>query len=230
MSDSENVPHIGTLNEKSLHVQLKEYLAQEGDQFEVPLDGSVIDIMRGSQLIEVQTRHLGAMKSKLKKLLPHYKLHLVHPITAEKWLVKHNANGRVTRRKSPKKGNLYDIFGELVYITPYLKSLNFSLEVLITTEEEHKRPNKKPRGRWGRAWHTEERKLLTVTDSYRFEPAANVLTLLPDTLPELFTTADLAKAINRPRNIAQKMSYTLFHSGLISREGKRGRAFLYCRL
>ncbi len=34
---------IGLLNEKPLHASLKEWYAQPGDQFEVPVDGFVID-------------------------------------------------------------------------------------------------------------------------------------------------------------------------------------------
>ena len=230
MNDTDQTPHIGTLNEKSLHAQIKEYLAVEGDQFEVPLKRSVIDIVRGEQLIEVQTRNLGAMKGKLKKLLPDHPLHLVHPITAEKWLVRHPQNGHTSRRKSPKKENLFHIFSELVYITPYLKSPNLSLEILIIQEEAHQQPGKAQTGRWPRKWHTAERQLLTVLETHRFQPAGDIVRLLPPELAEPFTTADLAKALKQPRKIAQKMAYTLYHADLIGRDGKRGRAHLYRRL
>ncbi|MBT6445957.1 MAG: hypothetical protein HOK58_13350, partial [Acidimicrobiaceae bacterium] len=71
---------IGTLNEGSLHAALKELYAQPGDQFEVPLDRFVIDIKRGSELIEVQTVSFASMGKKLDHLLPDYQILLVHPI------------------------------------------------------------------------------------------------------------------------------------------------------
>jgi hypothetical protein len=37
---------ISTLNEKALHANLKSWYAQPGDQFEVCVDGFIIDIVR----------------------------------------------------------------------------------------------------------------------------------------------------------------------------------------
>ncbi len=46
---------IGTLRESGLHADLKRWYAQPGDEFEIALDGYVIDIRRGEYLIEIQT-------------------------------------------------------------------------------------------------------------------------------------------------------------------------------
>ena len=45
---------IGSLHEKSLHAALKAWCLQPGDHTEVPVDGYIIDIVRGDLLIEVQ--------------------------------------------------------------------------------------------------------------------------------------------------------------------------------
>tara|TARA_B110000014_G_C20100324_1_gene577464 strand:- start:1253 stop:1462 length:210 start_codon:yes stop_codon:yes gene_type:complete len=45
-SPSVSSPIIGTLNEGSLHASLKQFFAQPGDEFEVPINGYVIDIVR----------------------------------------------------------------------------------------------------------------------------------------------------------------------------------------
>ena len=50
---------IGTLNEKPLHAALKDWCARPGDQFEVFVDGFVVDIVRGNLLIEIQTGKKG---------------------------------------------------------------------------------------------------------------------------------------------------------------------------
>lgn len=39
---------IGTLNEKPLHAALKGWYARPGDRFEVPVDGYLVDIVRGA--------------------------------------------------------------------------------------------------------------------------------------------------------------------------------------
>ena len=60
---------IGTLNEGSLHAGLKQWLWQPGDRVEVPVGGFVVDLVRGNQLIEIQTTSFAAMGRKLDHLL-----------------------------------------------------------------------------------------------------------------------------------------------------------------
>jgi hypothetical protein len=128
---------IGLLNEKPLHASLKQWYAQPGDRFEVPLDGFVIDIVRDNVLLEIQTRHFGAIKSKLATLVSSHRVRLIYPIPQEKWIVQSPtaANAFGTRRKSPKRGRVEDLFRELVAIPHLLSQQNFSLEVLLTKEE-----------------------------------------------------------------------------------------------
>jgi hypothetical protein len=57
---------IGQLTERSLHAALKEHLRQPGDELEVKLGRYVIDIVRDDLLIEIQTRHLYALRPKLR--------------------------------------------------------------------------------------------------------------------------------------------------------------------
>ena len=222
-----NQPNIGILNEKPLHADLKQWLAQPGDQFEVAVDGFVIDIVRGERLIEIQTRNFGAMKRKLRQLLPHHPIHLVHPIAQEKWIVKLSPDGQpIGRRKSPKRGTTADLFRELVYIHPLMAHDNFSLEILLIQEEET-RYHDSTRGWRRKGWLTQERHLLAVTASYTFHTPADLLALLPATLPTQFTTAHIAKGLSIPRGLAQKMVYCLRHMDLIEVVGKDGRSLLY---
>src|SRR5947208_2274417 len=147
---------IGLLNEKPLHASLKQWYARPGDRFEVPVDGFVIDIVRDDLLIEIQTRNFSAINSKLTRLTRSHQVRLIYPIVEEKWIVRSAStnstatNGRevptqrhrarrdaedpVTRRKSPKRGRLQDLFWELVSIPQLLSNPNFSLEVLMIRE------------------------------------------------------------------------------------------------
>jgi hypothetical protein len=218
---------IGLLNEKPLHASLKQWYAQPGDRFEVPLDGFVIDIVRDNVLFEIQTRHFGAIKSKLATLVSSHRVRLIYPIAHEKWIVQSPtaANALATRRKSPKRGRVEDLFRELVAIPHLLSQENFSLEVLMTREEERRRFDRRRRWRTG-GWVTEERRLLEVVERRVFEGPGSWLALLPFQ-NEPFTSRDLAQAIGVRLDLAQKMTYSLRQAGLIQALGKRSRATLY---
>jgi hypothetical protein len=57
------------LREKPLHASLKLWCATDGDLFEEPVDGFVIDVVSDDLLIEIQTGGFSSMKRKLKALL-----------------------------------------------------------------------------------------------------------------------------------------------------------------
>jgi hypothetical protein len=221
---------IGSLNEGSLHAALKEWYARPGDQFEVPVDGYFVDIVRGDLLVEIQTRSFASIRAKLQDLVERHCLRLVYPVAREKWIVKLSGDGRARsgRRKSPKRGRFEDLFAELVSFPRLLAKPNFALEVLLTQEEEIRRHD--PTRAWRRrGWVTQDRRLLQVVDRRLFETPADLADLLPPGLAEPFTTSDLASAMGRPRRLAQRMAYCLREMGTIAQVGKQGNAFLYAR-
>lgn len=227
--DQPGSPQIGTLNEQPLHAALKAWLLEDGDGCEVPVDGYVIDIVRGDLLIEVQTRHFTALRRKLAALVAAHPVRLVYPIAREKWIVRLDADGaRLGRRKSPKRGMLADLFAELVHLPALLAEPRFSLEVLLIQEEEFRRHDPK-RGWRRRGWVTERRGLLAVLERHRFEAPADLGALLPAELPEPFTTAHIAAGLGRPRRLAQQMAYTLRALGVIEAVGRQGQAVAYRR-
>ena len=218
---------IGLLNEKPLHASLKEWYALPEDQFEVAVDGFVIDIVRDDLLIEIQTGNLASIKSKLNKLARSHRVRLIYPIAQEKWIVKlakDDASGP-TRRKSPKRGRVEDLFWEMVSFPQLLLNPNFSLEVLMIREEELRRFEGKRRWRKG-GWATQERRLLGVEEQRSFEETSDWGAFLPEEL-ETFTAKDLAEAIGVRNRLAQRMVYCLRHVRVIELLGKQGRANLY---
>lgn len=218
---------IGLLNEKPLHASLKQWYARPGDRFEVPVDGFVIDIVREDLLIEIQTRNFSSIKLKLTKLVRSHRVRLIYPIVHEKWIVRSATDqaGGVTRRKSPKKGRLEDLFWELVSIPHLLSNPNFSLEVLMIRGEEVRRYAGKRKWR-RRGWVIEGHRLLEVLDQRLFGHSADWLGFLPDGL-ESFTTEDLATGMSTRRDLAQKIAYCLREGRMIELIGRRGRANLY---
>jgi hypothetical protein len=226
----ETAHQIGTLNENPLHAALKAWYARPGDRIEVPVDGFIVDIVRGDLLVEVQTGNFYSIKCKMATLAAHHPVRLVYPIAREKWIVKLKGKGpgRLSRRKSPKRGAFEHVFAELVRFPELVPNPNFSLEVLLIQEEEARRYDGK-RGWRRRGWVTHERRLLEVVEDRLFETAEDMRALIPADLAEPFTTADLAAAIGKPRWLAQKMAYCLREMDAIAAVGKRGNAIRYIR-
>ncbi len=209
---------------------MKEWYAQPNDQFEVLVDGFVVDIVRGDLLVEIQTRNFTAVRRKLIELTACHRVRLVYPIAREKWIVKlaEDGSSEVSRRKSPKRGALEHVFEELVSFPKLLSNPNFSLDVLLIQEEEVRRYDGR-RGWRRRGWVTHERRLLQVLEQRLFETPADMTSLVPSELAEPFTTSDLAAAIGKMRWLAQKMAYCLREMGAIAPVGKHGKAILYIR-
>ena len=171
-------PHVGTLREKSLHRALKEWYAEEGDLIEEPVEGFVIDLVRGGLLIEIQTRGFSAMKRKLATLLEGHPVRLVHPIAAQKWIVKLRDTGEIeSRRKSPKRGAFVDVFAELVSFPELVAHDGLTLEVLLVDEEELRRFDGNRAWR-RRGWVVEERRLVEVVDRLVIDSPAALAALL----------------------------------------------------
>ena len=221
---------IGTLNEKPLHEALKQWYAQPGDGQEVPIDGSVVDIVRGELLVEIQTCNFAAIRRKLEKLIVNHPVRLVYPIPCEKWILKlpYHDNATTSRRKSPKRGAFVQVFDELVSFPRLLMNPNFSIELLLIQEEEVRR-YEGTRGWRRRGWVTYERRLLKVVGQRVLQTPADMHSFIPATLIEPFSTSDLAAAGPVSRRLAQKMVYCLRLMGSITPAGKRGHALLYIR-
>lgn len=219
---------IATLREGPLHAALKEWCLRPGDRSELPVDGRQIDVVRGELLIEIQTASFGAIRDKLAALLERHPVRLVHPVAAERWIVRVDGDGNpVGRRKSPKRRKVEDVFDEAVSLPTLLLHPRFSLEVVLVREEEVRR--QEPGRAWRRrGWVVVERRLLEVIGSHRLEGEDDYLRLLPSDLPDAFTTADLAERLEIPRALAQKMAYCFRRAGLVRIDGKRGNSLVYC--
>ena len=216
------------MQETSLHAVLKDLYTREGDHQEVLVDGYIVDVVSGNLLIEIQTRNFAAIRNKITALIAHHPLWLVHTIPQEKWIVYLPTGDmeRIQRRKSPFHGRIENIFSELIRIPKTLAHPNFSLEILITREEEIRRDD--GRGSWRRRGVSIiDRRLIEIVNRHRFNSPNDFLSLLPGTLPRSFTNLDLAACLKISKNLAVKMSYCLRNMGILSVEGKRGRYFLY---
>jgi hypothetical protein len=221
------VTTIGLLNEKPLHAALKEWYRRDGDEVEAPLEGFVVDLVRDGLLIEIQTRGFASMRRKLDRLLDSHQIRLVYPVGAEKWIVKLDDGGQEeSRRRSPKRGISADVCAELVSFPSLLSHPNFALEVALIEEEEIRRPDVKKGWRRG-GYVIEERRLVDVRETVELDSPERLLDLIPDGLPDPFTSADLADGLGRSRHLAQEVAYCLRVSGAVESVGRDRRGILY---
>jgi hypothetical protein len=219
---------IGTLNEGSLHAQIKAWYRRPGDLVEHPVDGYVIDLVRGETLIEIQTGGFAPLRRKLERLLEEHPVRLVVPVALERRIVRLSRDGEIlSARRSPKRGRLEDVFARLVSLPALLTQPGFELEVLLTREDEYRR-HEAGRAFRRHGWVVAGRALVSVETTLVLATPADAGALLPR-LPDPFDTAELARAGGWDRRLAQQMTYCLRAMDVVQPDGQRGRAVLYRR-
>ena len=217
---------IGTLNEGTLHAQLKAWYRHPGDLLEQPVDGYVVDLVRGDTLVEIQTGGFAPLRRKLERLLTCHSVRLVVPIALTRQIVRLSPAGEVlSARRSPRRGRPHDVFARLVSLPALLAEPRFELELLLTHEQEHRR-HEPGRAFRRHGWVVAGRSLVTVEENLVMRTPTDAAALLPR-MPDEFDTAELAAAVGCNRRLAQQMTYCLRALGTLETAGQRGRATLY---
>lgn len=219
---------IGTLNESPLHSYLKNRYEPRQEMQEVKVGSYIADIANEEGCIEIQTRNFGKMKKKLAALLEQGRVTLVYPVAQLKWVMWIDPDtGEVSKpRKSPKKTQPADVFYELQWIKELLDHPNLRLMVVSMEIEEYKNLD---------GWGKDKKRNATratrvpvrVFDELLIQCPKDYALLLPQGLPEEFTTQDLAKLAGLSRSTAQVGARLLRQLGVIEQVGKKGRSVLY---
>lgn len=219
--------NIGTLNERTLHGQLKEYIELPGDLIETKVDNFVIDILRDNLIIEIQTGNFSSLRNKFMSLSSDYTFEIVWPLVLEKYIFKQDINSAIiSSRRSPKKGRCQDIFTELVYIADLIGPCNVSITLVQLNLDEFWVNDQK--GSWRRKyWSKVDQKASQIFDVKTFKNAQGFLELLPPSLPGLFSTRDLVRLLGIKMRLAQKMCYSLVKMGLIEAIEIQGNLKIY---
>jgi hypothetical protein len=216
------------LREGPLHATLKQVLARPGDRLEVRFDRFVIDLVRADgELVEVQTGSFGALGKKLDALLDSHRIRIVHPIAAQRRIVRVDADGQVlSTRRSPKSAGALEIFDELVAFPSLLTHPNLTLELLLLEEDHIRGPEPVRKGR--RTRDPGQRRLREVLDMIELTQPPDLLNTLPKPLPDApFTAKELASSQRCRLVLAQRIVYCLRANALLEPTGNRGRAPLY---
>lgn len=222
---------IGTLGEKTLHAVIKHYMEPDTAKHESRLGGYVADIVNETGVIEVQTRQFNKLRNKLACFLERGEVTVVYPIASTKWLVWVDpATGETTaKRRSPKRGNYCEVFYELYKIKPLLLHPRLRLRLMLIDMEEYRfldgwSENKK------RGSSRYNRIPIELIDELSINTPTDYCALLPDGLPETFTSKDFAKAAHLSPKSAQTAMNVLHSVGAVINIGKRGRGYLYERI
>ncbi|MEI5675754.1 MULTISPECIES: hypothetical protein [unclassified Nocardioides] len=224
---------IGTLAEGPLHAAVKQWLARPGDRFEVPVDRFVVDLVRADgELVEIQTGGFGPLGPKLDALLDRHRMRIVHPVPAERRIVRVDADGVVlSERRSPKAASVLEVFDRLVAFPSLVGHPHLVIEVLLCREDHVRGPG--PTRTTGNRRRTKDpgtRHLDAVLARHEVRRPEDVLGLLGAELPGApFTTKDLGALLGAPTVLAQRVVYCLRLMELVEPAGKEGRAPLYVR-
>ena len=217
--------------ETSLHRDLKTVYADRDAQFEVPFGRYRIDVVNGCELVEIQHGSLSAIRDKIRELLEgDHAVTVVKPIIHRRRLVKLDAKGGdvIEERMSPKRGKIADLFDELIHFTRAFPHPQLTLEVPIIDVEERRYPGHGRRRRRRESdYQIEDKRLIEILETHRFRTASDLRRLITGKLPREFDTAELARAMNEPRHIAQRVAYCFREMGAARPVSKRGNAILY---
>ena len=219
---------IGTLGEKTLHAVLKNYFEPYTANHEVRMGSFVADIVGENGIVEIQTGNFNKLRKKLESFLEVTTVTVVYPIPSTKWIVWiDDSTGEVTdKRKSPKKGSPFEAFFELYKIKPFLAHHNFRLCIVMIDIIEYRKldgwskDRKKGSSRY-------ERIPVDIIDEICIHNKWDFNNLIPQDMPESFTSKDFKKLSALSLKNAQTAINVLQHIGVIKQIGKTGRLHLY---
>ena len=182
---------INTYNETHLHRTLKDLYSGDSAVQETSIEGFICDIYDAGRIIEIQTSKLSALRAKLERLLPLYPIQIVYPIIENAYILMLNADGsKRSCRKSPKHGNFYQIFRELLGIVHCLDNQNLTIRILYIDCEVGKIDDKQGRSRYKNP-RIIDKKLLKIHREEEFHSIDSLTTRFMAKLPDTFISSDV---------------------------------------
>lgn len=219
---------IGTLSEKTVHAVMKYYYAPNPAYHEKKVGSFVADIMVDGEIMEIQTRAFNNLRRKLDAFLPEHDVTVIHPIAHSKWLswIDPETGEASAPRKSPVTGTIFRLIPELYKLKMYLKNEHLHFTVPLIDVQETRLLNGWSRDK-KRGSNRNDGIPVDIFDEIRINVRQDYLILLPDNLPDEFTTADYRRAAHVADHIACTALNILFSLELVDRVGKKGNAYIY---
>lgn len=227
----QNQKGIGTLKEKTIHSVLKYYYAPNTAYHEIKIGQYVADICVDGEIFEVQTRNFNTMRPKLEYFLKEHDVTIIYPVAHTKWLswLDMETGELSSKRKSPKKGTIYQIIPELYRIKMFMGNPRLHFIISLIDVEEIRYLN---------GWSYNKKRgssrmdgfPVDIFDEVRIDSMSDYFKFLPDNLPEKFTSDDLSKAAKIPKQKAGILLNVLLETGIIKRIGKISNSYLYKKM
>jgi hypothetical protein len=222
---------IGTEKESSLHKALKfRYTGPEG-RIETPVGNYVCDgTTGGGELIEVQTGSFGPLKEKVKALAKKDKVRIIYPVIIQKFIELYDSRGNLLyKRKSPRKGSIWDLFKGLLYAPELAVTPNVTIELVLVDLLERRIDD--GGGSWRRKGIRIDDKILAAwRQAIPLEGIRDYYQFIPFDKKTAFTTRDLAKTGKINASLARKCLYVLTKLELVKRVGKQGNSIVYKKI
>lgn len=229
LSESETKGGIGTLSEKLIHKILKFYVEPDDSCHECPVDGCVADVLNADGVTEIQTGNFQYLTPKLKKLLQNHPVRVVLPLINSKTVhyLDKTTGEIVSSRKSPRRDGINRAACELYKIKELIPSENLRVSVVSLDLDEYRYKSE------GKSRQKPKDARISVIPSgiareFVLSQREDYLALLPPTLENDFTAAQLAKIIKLDSRRTHNTLTLLLHLGLIVRE-RSGKAYVYTR-
>jgi hypothetical protein len=141
-----------------------------------------------------RTGGFGPLSAKLDALLDEHRVRIVHPVAAQRRIVRVDEHGEVVSiRGSPKRGTAIEVFDKLIAFPSRLTHPNLTVEVVLV-REDHIRAARPVTAR-RRTRDSGERQLGDVLDRIELRAADDVRRALPPLPQEPFSTRELASLV-----------------------------------
>ena len=222
-------PGIGLYSETGLHASLKaKYATAPGARLEVRVGGRVVDVVLPDEFVEIQTRSLGSITTKILRLACVGPVRVVHPIAISTTIRRINPeSGELqSERRSSARRDLYSAFDELVKASDLVASPNITVDFVLVSVIETR--IKDGSGSWRRRGdRIVARELEAVLETHSLESRKDWLGLIPSTLEQPYDSETLGWALGIQPVRARKILYTYCRAGLLRESGLRGRRKQY---
>lgn len=222
--------NIGTYKEKKLHIMMKKFFEPNEDYHEVPTNGYIADIRRDGVITEIETNGFSGLGGKLDAYLPEYRVNLVYPLAAKKYVSWIDPETREIspRKLSPRKASAYDLIAELVRILPFVKRENLTFIAPMLEIDEYRLQDGWGRG-GKRGAHRFERMPTDIFELIELATDDDFSRYIPEECADGFTVREFAAAAHIPEDTARAAVKVLEVRGVLGRSGKRGRSILFSR-
>lgn len=218
---------FGSQKEKTVHSFLKSFYSGNPDYEEVMSDGFICDVLKEDNVIEIQSKYFYRLREKLLVLLEKYKVMIVFPVAHQKTLewISPVTGEIVSRKKSPKKGDIYDFLPEAYGIRDLLKHPNLSFCISLIDITESKLLDGYGKERKIRSTKY-DRRPERYHKEYFVSDIKDYVMFVPHGL-ETFDRQEYAKAVKLNQHDASTALTLLSYLGVVEKIGVRNRKYIY---